>query len=72
MQNISAIMDYAFLSGYMKKKKKIPLWKYDDEFMGLKLWGSFYSSKNRGRGGEKSPIWMAYITITHVLCLYFS
>lgn len=54
------------------EKKKNLLWKYDDEFMGLKLWGSFYSSKNRGRGGGKSPIWMAYITITRVLCLYFS
>lgn len=52
---------------------KTPLRKYDDEFMGLKLWGSFYVGKNtEWRGGEKSPIWMAYITITLVLCLHFS
>lgn len=53
---------------------KNPLWKYDDEFIGLKLPGSFYmgGEKSDGRGGEKSPIWMAYITITLVLCLHFS
>ncbi len=69
MQNISTIKDYASFQDNMKN----PLWKYDDEFMGLKLWGSFYiGEKNWGRGGEKSPIWMAYITITLVLCLHFS
>lgn len=53
---------------------KTPLRKYDDEFMGLKLRGSFYilKKKNGRRGGEKSPIWMAYITITLVLYLHFS
>lgn len=35
---------------------KKPLWKYDDEFMGLKLWGSFYIGEKTKGGEEKNHL----------------
>lgn len=65
MQNISTIKDYAFLLGYMKN----PLWEYDDEFMGLKLRGSFYIIGKPRKGREKNHLFGWHILPLFLYCV---